>query len=673
MRVNRIILLFLLLSCIVGSSCITQEKKEYSTWELAEKALRKGLQMDDLGTYQGCLLLQGMAEMAVANPESAFVKETEDTFLKFSTQGIVGKGSFISYQAGGNGAAYFDYMFRYLTNTLHPQVGLAAEAMMTEQPRSLEGIMVPPWIKEKTIQTMSMQSRSLDGTHILDGNIEGNNPVFIDMAYATTPFLLYAGLANNRQEYIDEAVFQTLSLFDILRDKETGLLHQGRGFQGVNVLSEDNWSRGNAWGAIAIASLVRDLPDGHPKKEQINSIAKEFFLTILKYQNKEGLWHQEMTDPSSFVETSGSGILLYALGIMLEKGLLDVSYTKNFTKGLQGLAAYLEEDGSVSNCCWSCLCIRQGTKEDYKNHAWIYNDSHAFGPIVLVYAQAYRMGIKRITPLKELGINAKSDTIITSPRTYVKYVPERMQDIAWENDRIAFRVFGYPVRDKVGSGIDIWAKRVEYPVLDRWYRFNKEGLDYHTDRGEGCDFYNAGHLRGCGGLAIFTGDTVSVSETYINHRIHKNTENEIIFELLYSPWEADGKFYSERKTIRMKKGTNFFEVTSLIDALAEEEIVVGIGLTNFGNAQVEELEKETALVLWEKIDPAHGELGVSAIVPKNIFKEFKKVGQDHYLTLNVKTGQPFTYRVGAGWETSGHFRSFSDWKEYVVKQSETKY
>lgn len=669
MKVFQILQLLMFFNFVLSA----HEKNDYTTWELAEKSLRKGLQMDDLGTYQGCLLLQGMAEMAVASADSAFIEETENVFHKFSTKEIEGKGSYISYQAGGNGAAYYDYKFVNRSRKLHCQVSLAAELMMKEQPRSPEGIMIPPWINKKTIETMSVQPRFLDGSHVLDKVIEQNNPVFIDIAYGTTPFLLYAGLSNKRQDYIDESIKQTVSLFDILRDFNTGLLHQGRGFLGVNVLSEDNWSRGNAWGALALASLVRDLPDTHPEKEQINTMAKEFFFNILKYQNEEGLWHQEITDSTSYVETSGSGVLLYALGIMIEKKLLDVVYMSNFIKGLQGLTSYVTEDGSVSNCCWSCLCIRQGQKEDYKNHTWIYNDSHSFGPIVLAYAQAHKMGVRKITPLKELGVYAKHDTIITSPRTYVKYVPERKEDVAWENDRIAFRIFGYPVRDKVGSGIDIWAKRVDYPILDRWYYFNRHGLDYHTDRGEGCDFYNAGYSRGCGGLAIIKNDIAYVSETYINHRIHRNTDEEIVFELIFSPWEADGKFYSESKTIRMKKGSNFFEVTSVINALSEEEIVVGIGLTDFGKAQVGKLQKENAIVLWEKINPVHGSLGVAVIGTAGLFNGFKKIEKDHYLTLKVKTGQPFTYKVGAGWDMSKQFNSFANWRNYVIEQSKNNY
>jgi len=97
----------------------------------------------------------------------------------------------------------------------------------------------------------------------------------------------------------------------------------GRGFNGANVISDDNWSEGNGWGAFALSILVRDLPEQHPKREAVVQLAKSFYAAVLKHQNEDGMWHQEMTDETSYVETSGSGLLLYGLGIMIEKGLLD--------------------------------------------------------------------------------------------------------------------------------------------------------------------------------------------------------------------------------------------------------------------------------------------------------------------------------------------------------------
>ena len=82
-------------------------------------------------------------------------------------------------------------------------------------------------------------------------------------------------------------------------------------------------------GAFALSILVRDLPEQHPKREAVVQLAKSFYAAVLKHQNEDGMWHQEMTDEDSYVETSGSGLLLYGLGIMIEKGQLDPKYKQN--------------------------------------------------------------------------------------------------------------------------------------------------------------------------------------------------------------------------------------------------------------------------------------------------------------------------------------------------------
>jgi len=345
MRIKYFSLMLPMLSLMIfialGGRAVAQS---LSTLDLAERSYLKGSSCVDFGTYQGILLIHGMAELAEVKKDPLFTKEVESIILKFKTGEIDGtKGNFISYYAGGTGAAYMNY--KSMSPYLGKMVKQTAEKMMIEQPRSSEGLMV--WTQPEAVRA--------------------NDKIFIDMAFAVTPYLLYAGLKNNNQEYIDYAVYMTLKLFEILRDKSNGLLHQGRGFQGKGVISQDNWSRGNGWGALSLATLVRDLPDSHPQKKAVNALAKEYFTDILKFQDSEGMFHQEMSDPKSYVETSGTGLLLYSVGIGIEKGLLPEKYKKNIELGLSGLTSYIAEDGSINNTCVGCLCPKDGTKEDYQS------------------------------------------------------------------------------------------------------------------------------------------------------------------------------------------------------------------------------------------------------------------------------------------------------------------
>jgi hypothetical protein len=70
----------------------------------------------------------------------------------------------------------------------------------------------------------------------------------------------------------------------------------------------------------------------------------------------------------------------------------------------------------------------------------------------------------------------ESDTVPAAPTAAVcfgRYAPERMDDYLWENDRTACRIYGPVIMQPapkgqklVSSGVDIWNKRVRYPIID---------------------------------------------------------------------------------------------------------------------------------------------------------------------------------------------------------------
>lgn len=608
------------------------------TEAIAELVLKKALADTDLGLYPGSLLMHGMSELAVFQKDPQTLHQALGIFADFKTGKIDGRGSFISYKAGGSGAAYLYYLKK--SDALREQVELRANEMFKSQKRSSEGIVTANWAKD-----------SLD-------------QIFIDIAFAVTPYMLYAGMAMQKPEYVDIAVKETLLLFDILRDTN-GLLRQARGFTGLGILSEDNWSRGNGWGAFALASLVRDLPDTHPKKQEVNRVAKNFFEAVLKYQNQEGLWNQEMTEPLSYIETSGSGLLLYGIGIAIEKNILDKAYLPQFVKGLSGYTSYIAPDGSVSNTCRGCLNPGKGTKKDYIQREWILNDHHAFGPVVLAFTQALKMGIKEVTPAKCFGCYVTDFDKPRKPQTYVRYMPEANGNIVWENDRVGFRVYGPLVKDRVSSGIDIWTKSVPYPVIDKWYSLNKMGKPYHIDRGEGCDFFHVGYSRGNGGTAIWHNGKPYISAPYTTHRILKNTEGEIAFELNFEPWEVDGRQVSETKVISMKMGDNFFKVVSTFQSSDKKPLPVVVGIAYAKKPEIIENKKTGTLTVWESYLPENGELGTTVVVNPKQIKNFTSFDKERFVLVNAKSGEAITYYVGAGWSKAPQFKSRQDWLTYV--------
>ena len=161
----------------------------------------------------------------------------------------------------------------------------------------------------------------------------------------------------------------------------------------------------------------------------------------------------------------------------------------------------------------------------------------------------------------------------TIPACYSRFVPERTDDYAWENNRVAFRTYG-PVAQKMkedgvkggtlSSGIDAWLKRVDYPIINKWYHkeLNTEG-SYHKDDGEGLDNFHVGVSRGVGGIAKKVDSTYYYSKNFTTWKTITTGPIRTSFVLTYENWDANGNMISEEKKISLDYGSNLskFEIT----------------------------------------------------------------------------------------------------------------
>jgi len=272
-------------------------------------------------------------------------------------------------------------------------------------------------------------------------------------------------------------------------------------------------------------------------------------------------------------------------------------------------------------------------------------------------------------------------------RVHARYVPERYDDFAWENDRVAHRIYGPALelppatKDQMtSSGIDLWAKRVRYPIIDRWYRKGHDGL--HTDTGEGLDMYEVGTTRGLGGTGVWDGAELHVSRNWRTWRILANGPVRALFELGYEPWDAgnvgntgNGVMVTETKRFTVDPGRNLDEIASTFDFRAPKgadgELTIAIGLATHGHlAQVEPMQDEQAgwIGLWERYrDPADGNLGTGIVLsPEAKFAGVVATPTQRLLLVKVKAGEPVRYFAGGGWDQSGDFPDAAAWRAYLA-------
>lgn len=260
-----------------------------------------------------------------------------------------------------------------------------------------------------------------------------------------------------------------------------------------------------------------------------------------------------------------------------------------------------------------------------------------------------------------IGFGALAD----EPFAYGRHVPERKDDFAWENDRIAFRMYGPALEasGEVSSGIDVWVKSVRTPVIDAWYKHGK----YHKDHGEGGDFYKVGPTTGCGGMAIWSEESLHFSKNWREYRILQNGPDRVSFELTYAPWEVDGKTIRETKTITLEAGSNFNQIESRFEVEPSGPMTVAIGVVERrGRGEVTTDRAAGTLSYWEPETGANGHIGCALVIDPDRIEEIRHEQGHHFILVTVPPGEPLVYYAGAGW-SKGDYPTRAAWDAYVAE------
>ncbi len=270
-------------------------------------------------------------------------------------------------------------------------------------------------------------------------------------------------------------------------------------------------------------------------------------------------------------------------------------------------------------------------------------------------------------------------------KAFARYVPERLDDFAWENDVIAHRTYGpalaAPDDAKTGkevlvtSGLDVWCKRVSYPIVDRWY--NKGHDHYHKDEGEGMDMYQVGPSRGCGGTGVWDGQKLAIGRNYQTWKVLANGPIRAIFELTYDAWDANGVKVTETKRFTVDAGHNLDQIDSTFTVVAgsAKELTIGIGLNKAPadkgqdeKIAVTAVKADASLGQWV-VQKTNGMLGTAVIVSPAAFQGFAEDASNQLILAKAVSGQPLRYYVGAGWSKAGRFTSQEAWNEYVAAEA----
>ena len=248
------------------------------------------------------------------------------------------------------------------------------------------------------------------------------------------------------------------------------------------------------------------------------------------------------------------------------------------------------------------------------------------------------------------------------------------EDFAWENDRIAFRVYGPALASEVNNGIDVWTKRVRSLIVQKWYRESEgspPGKDsYHVDRGEGADFFSVGKSLGAGGAALWSDGKLHQPGVFSAWRVITNGPLRVQFELAYDGIRVNDARYSETRRVTLDAGSNLnrIDITYRCENAAET-LVIACGLVKRPGATARSDKSECWLSLWgaTTTDTTNGYLGTGIVVPASVFSGLAEDSLHHLILGKTGSDTTFTYYAGAGWTRSGDFRTSEDWAAYLSR------
>jgi len=142
------------------------------------------------------------------------------------------------------------------------------------------------------------------------------------------------------------------------------------------------------------------------------------------------------------------------------------------------------------------------------------------------------------------------------PKVYGRYVPERKDDFAWENEYAAFRMYGPALRpENPSNGVDLWLKASPELVVDSfYYREHVLGLPYHINYGKGLDCYKVGHTCGAGGLVVIADNKTWIGGPYDRWEIIEQTPEKFVFRLEYDSLQVGESILQESITITAQSG-----------------------------------------------------------------------------------------------------------------------
>ena len=283
--------------------------------------------------------------------------------------------------------------------------------------------------------------------------------------------------------------------------------------------------------------------------------------------------------------------------------------------------------------------------------------------------------------------------------------PERMDDMAWENDLVAFRAYGPALQAKGerGFGYDLFTKyNTTEPILEAMYakELDKETLakiaelkktdpkaaaelsrerSYHIDHGYGMDCYAVGPTLGAGVAALMVNDSIIYPWCYKNQEILDNGPLRFTVKLEFTPLTVKGdSTVVETRLITLDAGSHLNKTAVSYSNLKETlPIVAGIVLHEPDGAVVADAANGYITYVDPTTGPDNGKIFMGVAVPAVVkdaktvlFSEKEKKERNnadgHVLAVSdYEPGSEYIYYWGFAWDKAD-IKTADAWNRYMA-------
>lgn len=323
--------------------------------------------------------------------------------------------------------------------------------------------------------------------------------------------------------------------------------------------------------------------------------------------------------------------------------------------------------------CWQQLSGK--LQEVNQNNVVVYDAQGQEIPSQVIF----KGGKDPIALIFQVVAQPNSEAVYTvklgQPEAYVKqaygrFVPERMDDYAWENNLVGHRIYGPALEatGEISNGIDTWVKSTGELLIDEWYRTG----DYHKDHGKGMDCYKVGRTLGSGAMAPYIDGQIVLANNYIRQQTLDNGPIRISFRLDYAPFKAGKAELTETRIISLDANSHFIRIEEIYSG-APENMPVAAGIVARPEPGDTLMDASNGVVAyWEPQNNDNGDnnghLGIGMVFPEQLTDVIAENGHFFALTTYPQSGSSFVYFMGTGW-SKADVGSAAAWFEMVTNEA----